>query len=41
MLMRSMLREARPTVSLDLDRETVHVWQARLDQFAGRQGADD
>jgi len=38
MLMRSMLREAPPNGPLDLDRGTVHVWQARLDQFAGRQG---
>lgn len=38
MLTSSMLREAPPDGSLDLDRATVHVWQARLDQFAVRQG---
>jgi 4'-phosphopantetheinyl transferase len=38
MLMRSMLREASPDGPLDLNRATVHVWQARLDQFAVRQG---
>ena len=30
--------EVPPQAPLKLDGGTVHVWQARLDQFAGRQG---
>ncbi len=38
MLTRSTPGEAPPAGPLGLDGGTVHVWQARLDQFAGRQG---